>query len=260
MISRISLLRWLTLCLGALLLRPLASWGADGVLEINKACAVVGCFPGDDPGFPVTITGAAGRSYRLTSDLSIISANTSGIQITGSDVTLDLAGFRISGARLCTGICPVSGSQKGISGGASVEVRNGSVVGFLGTGVSLGDNAVVRDLRVSNNGNGGIVVSDGCRLAGNIAHDNGSDGIYARAGCTVSGNSADDNGGDGIDVSSGTLVIGNVMHENTGFGLRTTFNPNSGYTQNTINGNGAGTVQGGVNLGANSCDFAATCP
>ena len=260
MISRISVLRWLMLPLGALLLHPVASWSADGVLEINGACAAVGCFPGDDPGFPVTITGAAGHSYRLTSDLSIFSASTSGIQITGPDVTLDLAGFRISGGRLCTGACPLPGSQQGILGGASVEVRNGSVVGFFGRGVSLGTNAVVRDLRVSNNGSAGIYVSDGCRVTGNIVYDNGSDGIRVASGCTVSGNSVDDNGGNGIYVGAGTIVIGNALRENTGFGLRTTFNPNSGYTQNTITGSDAGTVRGGVNLGANSCDFAATCP
>ena len=41
----------------------------DGVVEINQTCAVnTGCFAGDTPGFPVTITVAG--SYRLTSNLS----------------------------------------------------------------------------------------------------------------------------------------------------------------------------------------------
>ena len=40
----------------------------DGVLEINQTCAVqTGCFAGDSPGFPVTITQPG--SYRLTSNL-----------------------------------------------------------------------------------------------------------------------------------------------------------------------------------------------
>jgi hypothetical protein len=37
----------------------------DGVREINQTCAVqMGCFVGDTAGFPVTIDGSAGKSYR----------------------------------------------------------------------------------------------------------------------------------------------------------------------------------------------------
>ena len=78
----------------------------DGVLEINQACAVnTGCFPGDTGGFPVTIDGSAGRSYRLTSDLTVPSADTSGIVVTISDVGIDLNNFAILGPcpkRACT--------------------------------------------------------------------------------------------------------------------------------------------------------------
>ncbi len=39
----------------------------DGVAEINQTCAVqTGCFGGDAAGYPVTIDGTAGTSYRLT--------------------------------------------------------------------------------------------------------------------------------------------------------------------------------------------------
>jgi hypothetical protein len=45
-------------------------FASDGQLEINQACAVnTGCFPGDDPGFPVTITQPG--SYRLTGNLDL---------------------------------------------------------------------------------------------------------------------------------------------------------------------------------------------
>ncbi len=44
----------------------------DGVLEINQTCAVhTGCLSGDTPGFPVTISGAPGISFRLTSSLAV---------------------------------------------------------------------------------------------------------------------------------------------------------------------------------------------
>ncbi len=36
---------------------PLAARAADGVLEINQACAAAGCFAGDSAGFPVTLRG-----------------------------------------------------------------------------------------------------------------------------------------------------------------------------------------------------------
>ena len=118
------------------------------MLEINQTCAKqTGCFAGDTPGYSVTITGAAGRSYKLTSDLGgVVGLNTSVITISGDYITLDLAGFRI----LCTTFTPPStvrlcsdsgiGTGNGIanvSGGSQigVEIRNGSVVGMPGTGV-----------------------------------------------------------------------------------------------------------------------------
>ena len=70
-----------------------AAFASDGVLEINQTCAVnTGCFSGDAPGFPVTPSDSG--SYRLTSDLVLPDANTSGVSLVGSlelDVTLDLS-------------------------------------------------------------------------------------------------------------------------------------------------------------------------
>ena len=67
---------------------------SDGVLEINQTCAVqTGCFPGDTAGFPVTITEADRRSYRLTSDLVVPLPSNTGIYLHISSATLDLGGF-----------------------------------------------------------------------------------------------------------------------------------------------------------------------
>jgi hypothetical protein len=63
-------IRPILVCL-AVLAAPVARAG-DGVIEISQSCAlaVSGCFAGDAPGFPITITAAApARSFRLTSDL-----------------------------------------------------------------------------------------------------------------------------------------------------------------------------------------------
>jgi len=75
----------------------------DGVLEINQTCAVnTGCFSGDTAGFPVTIDGSAGRSYRLTGDLVLPNGNTHGVRITTQDVGIDLNAFAIIGTA-CVG-------------------------------------------------------------------------------------------------------------------------------------------------------------
>ncbi len=75
-------MRTYLLPLYALLLLALAgpALAVDGVAEINQTCAVqTGCFSGDTAGYPVSIEGSAGRSYRLTSDLVIQSVNSNGI-------------------------------------------------------------------------------------------------------------------------------------------------------------------------------------
>lgn len=60
---------------------------ADGVILINQQKAMAGnVTPGDGPGFPVTISKPG--SYRLTGNLTVADANTTGILITADHVTL----------------------------------------------------------------------------------------------------------------------------------------------------------------------------
>ena len=74
-----------------------AAPAADGVFEVNQSCALVGCFPGDNPGFPVDI--ALPGSYRLTSNLDLRSINASAIRVTSSfpGAEIDLNGFALLG-------------------------------------------------------------------------------------------------------------------------------------------------------------------
>lgn len=92
----------------------------------------------------------------------------------------------------------------------------------------------------------------------NAVQANGGDGIVAGGGCVITGNTASDNGDDGIWALGGDLVERNTAQSNTGYGLRAA--SSSGYRANVIDGNTAGTVTGGVDLGGNLCDGAATCP
>ncbi len=206
----------------------------DGVLEINQTCALgTGCFSGDAAGWPVTIDGSAGRSYRLTGDLVLPNVNTDGIYITTHDIGIDLNNFTIIGAA-CVGATTTSCRPLGGTGtGSGVEVdsfstrfgisvSNGSITGMGRRGVSLGVQAEVRNLRVRWNGAHGIFAGTGSTITGNTARQNVGNGISTTEGSTVSGNTAFANGGDGIAATSGSAVSGNTARSNGGNGISAT--------------------------------------
>ena len=195
----------------------LTARSAEAVAEISETCAVqTGCFNGDPPGYPVTIDGTAGGSYRLTSNLIVPDENTDGISVNSSSITIDLNGFEIvrSGCEAATTDCsPGSGTGSGVERALSlirgVSVRNESITGMGAYGVILGDQADISGLRVRWNRIGDI--DDG------LSH-----------------------------------VRANTAIENTGFGLRLS-DPSRGdaiYRENLVYGNVART---GNKRGDNSC-------
>jgi hypothetical protein len=271
----------------ALLLCAAPALAVDGVREINAACALnTGCFAGDAAGYPVTITTAG--SYRLTGNLTFTDADTDGIVVTGDDVDIDLNGFAITGITVCSGSCTNTGTGRGIAT-ETLLVRNTSVhdgtVSQMGeTGVSLGRQGRVADVRVISNGGWGIIVSFGGQILRNVVSRNGTGGTVGGAliaDNTVSftygtepgisagpgvirGNTVESGGGIGIAAGNGSLVsgntvssnagdgivinegrvIGNTLYLNNGFGLL--FGGPTGYSDNTITENVAGvkTVSG----------------
>jgi len=76
---------------------------ASGPVVITQAAALQGGISGvcDTPGFPITICKPG--SYVLGSNLTV-PANTDGIDIAVSDVTIDLNGFTLKGPVTCTGL------------------------------------------------------------------------------------------------------------------------------------------------------------
>ena len=239
---------------------------ADGVVEIHPLCATTtGCFSGDAPGYPVVIDGSAGRSYRLTGDLVLPDADTTGILIGAPDVRIDLGGFRIVRAA-CGGAVvdctPSEGSGRGIvvsnfTGVRGVAVRNGSIIGMGDEGLLLGRQAEVRDVRARWNRGTGIEVLAGSTVTGCAAWENGDNGIAAGSGSVVSGSSAAGNagsgiwvftgasvlgsaawanGGDGITAGEGSTVSGNTCFQNAGDGIEA--GPGSTAAGNTVRGNG----------------------
>lgn len=195
---------------------------------------------GDAPGFPVTLSEPG--SYRLTSNL-IVEAGMTAIEITASDVTLDLGGFSIIGPNTCSGtpvVCSLSGGGGiGVKAVAdtgpspeNVRVQNGTVRGMSGHGIRLiGNGTVVERVHAVSNGGPGIVVGLGS-IIDSVAMFNGSGasvvglivrgtvannnvfGIFIRAGGVATGNSAISNAATGLSVQCPAVVVGNTTSNN----------------------------------------------
>jgi len=227
----------------ALVLLLFASTGftlaVDGVIEINQTRALAGdVTPGDLAGFPIWISESG--SYRLTSDL-VPPPGISGISIFEDDVTLDLNGFSIVGSGEV-------GTADGISFDTpNVEIKNGSVRGFLRHGIfgvdQTSTHARIIGVRVFRNFVKGIRLEGEASLVDQCTvFDNFSNGIWA--------------GGDA------SLVINSVIQGNTLEGLHMSFR--SGYRSNTLTDNNGGNVNpqvvNGIQLGTNLCGNNTVCP
>ena len=214
-----------------LLLTPVAR-AVDGTIEINQAKVLAA------GGFPYTISTAG--SYRLTGNLTV-AGTVSAIKITVPNVTIDLNGFSIvgPGAGISSGIAVFAIS--GVVSQNQIEVKNGTMTGFA-SGVNVGDNSIVKNIRaVANNfgievGSNTVVdgctasssvndgidcMGSGCTISGNTASKNSSNGIQCiGSGCAISGNTASNNNIDGIFCKLSQCVIsGNTANNNVGDGI-----------------------------------------
>jgi parallel beta-helix repeat protein len=253
---------------------------SDGVLEINQTCAVqTGCFSGDTPGYPVTIDGSAGRSYRLTSDLNVGNANIDGLFLTNSRITIDFNGFSLVVFALGTGNGgAIAGSGTNGSFAGFTTIKNGVIRGARSTAIRL---AGAKGVRVENmtldfnlNGamhlgvaaqivrnrasdNGGvsksaIIAGDGSVISENVVSGSGQDGIRCGSGCTVSHNTASGNGMSGISVGFGSTVSGNTVYDNGWAGISassgSTVSGNTAYQNGALAGPPP-TISGGILVG-----------
>ena len=227
---------------GAVMPAPWASAQAqEGSIEIEK-CQTI-----DKPG-----------SYKLVKNLTFTGSSGACLMITASGVTLDLAGFTISGRANppfieSTAILG-SGDLRGIA------VQNGSVSGFQ-IGIDLGSatGSLVEKLRVFNfipittttTGPTGIIASGIVRsnaVFGPLTTFPVATGIFATGTLTgnyVTGNAA------GMSIGLGSTVIGNTATDNRLFGFFVTCPSN--VTDNTAVNNPDGnlvpeTSQGSCNI------------
>lgn len=216
------------------------SFAADGKLEINQACVAVGCFAGDSPGFPVTISAAG--SYVLTSNILNPTDDSNGILIQADHVTLDLSGFEISG----NATAPYGVRMEG----NFVEIRDGVVRGFGfagiaspfsttgqsssvirvrvsgiggigggGIGIFLEKQAMILDCIVVENAGSAIQVGNHSTVRGNLVVGNEGNGISGGTSMVVTDNVVRDAGTFGISVAAASVVSGNTVSFGTGFGI-----------------------------------------
>ena len=263
---------------------------ADGVFEINQACALKGCFSGDSAGFPVTITDAG--HYRLTGDLFVTPAGMDAITVETSFVTIDLAGFSLQGPFTCSGI-PVSCTGTGTGWGIAtaigdqigITVQGGTIHGFGSGAVQLDDYAIVENLRALGNVDSGIRTGSGSQILNSIAclnnfGDSFLAGIEANSGSRIVGNVACGNrgigiltGGPGNIVHANTVwsnskdgilsgirasIMDNVVYDNGGAGINMSDSA-SAWGRNTVNDNDS-TASSGTEIEENLCDGSLSCP
>ena len=253
-----------------------SSFAVDGVVLINQNVATGGLGSCDTPGFPVTICQAG--SYKLSGNLTVPDSNTTAIEITSANVSLDLNGFAISGPNVCSGsplVCSANGNGSGVfvtSNVPGVSIRNGTVSGmgewgirsfaippntvvvdhvqvssngFHGVGISSGDVSYSTAVR---NGGTGLAVSNGS-ISFSRAEANGNGGIFVSFGL-ISNSISRQNGGNGLDISIG-VVSKSLSLSNGGFGLSGA--SGVGYDLNNFTSNGQGAVSSGVSMGNNLC-------
>jgi len=133
---------------------PGAIHAVDGVFEISESCAIsLGCFDGDSASFPVTITESG--SYRLTSNLTTDSVNTTLIEVNANNVSIDLNGFSLLGPNAGAG----TGDGINASGNVHTTIRNGSIQGMGSDGIVIGSTSYLEELVVVQNGGRGIAAS-----------------------------------------------------------------------------------------------------
>jgi hypothetical protein len=170
-------------------------------------------------GFPYVISQAG--SYKLSGNLTVPDANTTAIQVTADNVTIDFNGFSILGPLVCVGTpvtsCnPAPGIGIGIFGNVSrnVTVVNGTVRGLGGDGIKLGPDAYVEKMHVLSNGGTGINFLVSGIAIGNTVVGNQGGGIAALSSSIVNGNRVIGNGFTGIILNCPAVVIGNVAFSN----------------------------------------------
>jgi len=210
----------MTLLCTAAGLFSIPAFAVDGLKLIDQAAVVAA------GGFPYIISEPG--SYQLSSNLTVTASALSGVDITSSNVTLDLNGFSIR----CSGTLTIAGVETTSLTEAvynNIRVKNGTVSG-CGNGVLLffGANVDVESLLVSGYGTSvsggrliyGIAASSGTIRNNNLSSSGNSGGIYLGSGVVSSNNLSGDE--IGITIDGQAVVTGNSVSASSTALLRAT--------------------------------------
>lgn len=182
-------------------------------------------------------------SYYLAEDILAIHSQ-HGIEITVSNVTLDLNGFTVQGnleVGSLIGI-KVTGNR------TNITIRNGVVRNFTDHGVDLGATkySLIEQVQTTNNGGNGIIaanqaVVDRCNVSGS-----GDTGIIAGNDAVVSRCVSTANALYGIFVATGSVVSNCVTNDNGLSGISASLSTIEHCT--STGNNNAGIVASGGNI------------
>jgi hypothetical protein len=150
-------------------------------------------------------------SYVLNKNITNTSKNgQDSLDITVSNVTVDLQGFVISATGSNTGVAINATGQ------SNVIIRNGIITGFDGAAIVLGNNGNVSAITATQNGSG-ITCGSGCLVSNSILQGNlglgltFSDTTSGYLGNILQGNNGNNVGNTG-QVSGGTSLNQNVCN------------------------------------------------
>jgi hypothetical protein len=151
-------------------------------------------------------------SYTLTKNLT---STGDCILIAADFVTIDLAGFTISGSGDPTSIGIRELSPFVFPGLRGVVVRNGNVTNF-GVGIELLSSlgATIENVNASANVSSGTVLGNRAVVRSSRFDDNGGNGLTVSFGGTVTGSTATRNANAGFDAALGSIFVNNLALNN----------------------------------------------
>lgn len=220
----------------ALFAAVLAAPAAHAQVNIDTAAALAGgVTPGDAPGFPVTLS--VPGSYRLTSNLTTtLLAPSTLVDITATNVALDLNGFTVGGPHTCIANGSVTAGNTCTSGtgnppliyiqGRAARIHSGFVDGGGGNGIQayfgmtdISGGPTIEDVIVSNNRERGIFLSTSGATLRNVTAVFNKDGVFAGSEALVDGVRASRNNGYGLRLGARSVANKVITRLNTGDGL-----------------------------------------
>ncbi|MFM9957445.1 MAG: right-handed parallel beta-helix repeat-containing protein [Phycisphaerales bacterium] len=194
---------------------------------INPPPGPVAPTPGSEPRTPISDATTPGDattlyriitpgSYYLTGNITGV-PNKHGIEITASDVTLDLNGFGVIGTG---GVTPFDGVvSTGNITTRRVTVRNGTVRNWSRHGVHLQQAGSIFDVRSSDNlGDGITCTGSSCLVRECVAFDNAGTGINVGDGGVIAGCTSESNAS-GIKALRGVSITNCAVRSNIDIGI-----------------------------------------